>query len=272
MNQSVSQKLDMRWLQIFLLSLFLSYGLLFLGWDAQVSYFLVAIGVCMATQTIWILAKDLSFHSLKSAMISALGLCLLLHTASIGWMALAAFLTISAKFVLRVDGKHIFNPTNLGIIAIILLGGGWVSPGQWGSGEAVYALFFSGAALVLFGVKRWDVAVSFLASLFILESIRTVGYLGWEWDVVLHKFESGTVILFAFFMITDPRTSPNSRKGRVVWAMAIATLSFIVSQFFYFYAAPLVALFICSMATPVLNRLWKGEIFQWNIQPKTQNI
>lgn len=270
MEQTISpfQKalLDPRWLQLFLLSNFLIYGWVFLDWFAHLAIYIAAFVSCIGTQFAWAKIKNLPKGSWKSALISALGLCLLLRVNSWEVMMLAGVLTISSKFIFRFHSKHVFNPTNFGIIAVILFGMGWISPGQWGSGEVIFGLALTGAALVLFGVNRWDVALSFLISLFALEAIRTVGYLGWGWDVLFHKFNSGTILLFAFFMITDPKTSPGSRKGRVIWGIMIAVLSFCLSQIFYFYQAPLIALFIVSLSTPLLDTIFKHSKFHWNNQ------
>lgn len=260
---------DPRWLQIYLLANFLGYGWVFLGWSENAMVYAAAIISCLCTQYFWTTLKGLPKGSWKSAMISALGLCLLLKVNSWEWMFLAGTLTISSKFLIHYKHKHIFNPTNFGIIILILLNAGWISPGQWGSGEAILGLIISGACLVLFGIKRWDVALTFILTLFALEAIRSVGYLGWGWDVVFHKFNSGTVLLFAFFMITDPKTSPNSRRGRVIWGILIALLSFGLSQFYYFYQAPLIALFIVSICTPFLDIIFQSSRFYWNYQLKT---
>lgn len=270
MELSISNKIsiwaDPRWLQIFLLGNFLAYGWIFLGWYANAPTYIAAFVSCILTQLFWTNKLSLPKGSWKSAAISALGLCLLLKVNAWEWMAFAGALTISSKFLIRVNGKHVFNPTNFGIIALILIGQGWISPGQWGSGEIIALLITLGAAIVLFGVNRWDVAITFILALFILVSLRNVAYLGWDFDVVFHKFNSGTVLLFAFFMITDPRTSPNGRKGRILWGLMIAGLSFALSQFFYFYQAPIIALFLVSLSTPLIDKYFKSNPYQWNIQ------
>ena len=161
--------LDPRWLQLFLLANFLIYGWTFLDWDARAAIYSAALISCLGTQFVWSRIKGLPRGSWKSALISALGLCLLLRVNTWEVMMLAGMITISSKFIFRFRAKHIFNPTNFGIIAIILFGMGWISPGQWGSGEVVFGLVLTGAALVLFGIDRWDVALSFLLALFILE-------------------------------------------------------------------------------------------------------
>lgn len=256
---------DPRWIQILLLSIFLIFGCLFLGWSVEISTFIAGLLSCVATQQFWSYRLNLPKGTWKSAIITALGLCLLLKVNHWEWMALAGVFAISSKFLIRIKRKHIFNPSNFGMLAILFLGQGWISPGQWGNGLLITTFFTLCAAIILFGVNRWDVALTFLTVLFILVSIRTVFYLGWPWDAVFHKFQSGTVLIFAFFMITDPKTSPNSRKGRIIWGAAIAGLSFILAQYYYFYQAPVFALFIVSLITPILDRIFKSNPFQWKL-------
>ncbi len=254
---------DARYLQIFLLSAFLIYGTTWLGWHNDLAVYAAAFASTLLTQYFWSRYKNLPDGTWKSAMISALGLCLLLKVNFWPYMLLAGILTVSSKFLITVRGKHIFNPTNLGIVAILLTGNGWISPGQWGSGEVVGLLVVLGAAGVLFRVNRWDVSLAFLSSLILIEYLRTVVYLGWGPDVLWHKFSSGTILLFAFFMITDPRTAPDHRMGRVLWGSLIALLSFALTQFWQLYQAPILALFIISAFTPLFDKLFRAERFQW---------
>ena len=70
----------------------------------------------------------------RSALISALSLCLLLRTDDLAVAALGAIVAIASKFLIRVGKKHVFNPTNGGLVAMLLLTpAAWVSPGQWGN-------------------------------------------------------------------------------------------------------------------------------------------
>jgi len=267
MNRNTIQK-DPRYLQIFLLSSFLVYGLLYLGWYADYMVYTAALSSTFIAQVVWAKAKKLPSGTWKSALISGLGLCLLLKTDTWWVMAIAGIITISSKFLIRYRGKHVFNPTNFGIIAAILFGAAWISPGQWGRGEAGALIMLLGAIGILFRVKRWDLSLVFLVTLVALEYLYSVVYLGWGFDVLIHRMSSGTILLFAFFMITDPKTSPDSRKGRLIWGMLIAAFSFVLGQFFYLYRAPLIALFIVSLTTPLIDRVFQSERFQWI--PKTQ--
>ena len=89
-------------------------------------------------------------NSIPSALITSLGLSLLLRADHYSTIVLASIAAIVSKFLLRVYDKHIFNPANFGIITVLLLTpDAWVSPGQWGE-ESWYALLFvSAGGLVL---------------------------------------------------------------------------------------------------------------------------
>jgi Na+-transporting NADH:ubiquinone oxidoreductase subunit NqrB len=263
---------DPRILQIFLLSSFLIYVSIFLDALQSPVVYLAAIFSCLMSQVFWIWVKKIPINSLLSALISALGLCLLLKVDEPLKMFAIGVLTISSKFLIRYKGKHIFNPTNLGIIIALVASTGWIAPGQWGSGGLIVILIGLGAASILFGIGRWDVSLSFLGIYLLLEYARTIWYLGWETDVFLHSISSATVYIFAFFMITDPRTAPNTRVARIIWGAFIAGLSFLLTHFFYSYQAPIIALFIFSALTPIFNSIWVQADFKWDNILSTKQI
>ncbi len=210
-----------------------------------------------------IFRTPIKIESLKSATITALSLSLLLRVDSYTTMIIASALAILSKFIFQVRGKHFFNPANFGIIAaIILTNDAWVSPGQWGD-EIWYALLFAGAGgLVLKRVGRWDTTVAFLGSYALLEAIRNI-WLGWTWDVFAHRMMSGSLLLFALFMITDPRSIPNARIGRLFWASAIAILTFVLQNYFFVPTAVFFALFALSPLTIILDGIWSSSRFSW---------
>jgi len=199
----------------------------------------------------------------RSPLITALGLSLLLRTDHIATMALAAGIAIASKFLFKTNDKHFFNPANLGIIAALTLtNDAWVSPGQWGD-EIWYAFIFIGAGgMVLKRVGRWDTTGMFLASYALLEALRNF-YLGWTWDVWAHRMSSGSLLLFALFMVTDPRSIPNARPARLIWALAIAVLTFVLRNQFYLSTAVFWALFALAPLTVLLDKLWESPRFEW---------
>ncbi len=206
--------------------------------------------------------------SARSALISGLSLCLLLRTNDPRLAVLASVVTIAGKSLVRVNGKHVFNPTNGGIVAMLLLTNQvWVSPGQWGAPAFFAFLMACAGSLVVNRAARSDVTGAFLAFYGALIVGRSL-YLGEPLTIPLHRFESGALLLFAFFMISDPKTTPNSRAGRVLFAALVAFGAWYV-QFRLFRTNGLLwSLAACSMAVPLIDRLLPGARYAWS-SPKS---
>lgn len=255
---------DPRHFQILFLGTFLLYGVLALQWDLELARYAVLLSTCLLVQWTFVRWKGIPLNSLKSALITGLGLCLLFHAGHWTTLVLGATVAIASKFLLRVKGKHIFNPANLGIVlAVLLTGDAWVSPGQWGSGPAVAFLVGAAGLMVLLRVGRIDTSMAFLLTFGGLDLLRTTLYLGWGLDVWTHRMMNGSLLLFAFFMITDPRTTPNRPKARILWAMIIAGITFAMSAFAHVHTAPIWALVVLCAITPLLDHVYKGQAFSW---------
>jgi Na+-transporting NADH:ubiquinone oxidoreductase subunit NqrB len=278
---------DARDYQILCLSLFLFLGISTRDWTLRSDVMLVAIVASLLFQWLfgaglaWWQERDRSedtlssislsacllqpatLNSLKSATITALSLCLLLRTNLIATMAIAAGLAISSKFLFRVGDKHFFNPANFGIIgAVLLTSDAWVSPGQWGTDWWFLLLFVGMGGTVVQKVGRWETSIAFLVAYISLETLRNA-WLGFGWDVLFHQLTSGSLLLFAFFMITDPRSIPNARISRLIWSVSLAGLTFVLQHQFFVPTAVFWALFCLSPLTVVLDWLWDGTRFQW---------
>ncbi len=256
---------DARHFQILSLSVFLAYGILALGWNTQMSRIITIFATCLLTQVFWIKWKGAPWHSLKSAAISSLGLCLLLKTNLLSTAIIAAVLTISSKFIIQFDRKHIFNPVNFGIVATIMLtGDAWVSPGQWGSSFTTLFFVASAGLMVLLKCGRIDISLAFIGSYFGLEFARSVLWLGWPIDYFGHMVTNGALLLFTFFMITDPVTTPNHARARIAWAVMVGLLTFCLNHIFILNSgAPIWALFIISPLTLVFDKFFTAQKFSW---------
>lgn len=276
---------DARDYQILFLSTFLLLGLSTRDWLLDPHRIAVAIAACVLTHGVieggravyryYLSSENLEENAtpsspwatvlnIRSPLITSLSLSLLLRTGHDTTMLMAGGLAIASKSLFRTDGKHFFNPANFGIIsAILLTHDAWVSPGQWGE-DLWFVLLFAGAGgIVLNRVGRWDTSVTFLGTYAALMALRTFA-LGWTWDVWLHQLTNGSLLLFALFMITDPRSIPNARQGRVIWAMAIALLTFILQAYFFVSTAAFWALFVLAPCTLLIDRGWPSDRFSWN--------
>ena len=104
------------------------------------------------------------FPGAKSALISALSLCLLLRTDHLLLAGAAASVAVLSKVLIRVRDKHVFNPTNFALIVMLVTtDAAWVSPGQWGTALLAFAFACAGL-LVVHRATRSDVTLAFLAS------------------------------------------------------------------------------------------------------------
>ncbi|KOP24441.1 Na+-transporting NADH:ubiquinone oxidoreductase, subunit NqrB [Hapalosiphon sp. MRB220] len=271
---------DIRDYQILFLSLFLVLGIGTRDWTLRPELIVVVIVTCLSTQ--WFLSLVVGrltkfidqeqrtndkgqIINFRSPLITALGLSLLLRADHWTTMVFAAVVAIASKFVFKIGDKHFFNPANFGIIsALILTPDAWVSPGQWGE-DWWYGLLFAGTGgLILKKVGRWDTTAAFLGAYAVLEAIRNF-YLGWTWDVYCHRLMSGSLLLFALFMVTDPRSIPNARIARVVWAICIAILTFILRNNFFLSTAVFWALFTLAPLTVLLDVIWEAPRFRWRL-------
>jgi Na+-transporting NADH:ubiquinone oxidoreductase subunit NqrB len=227
--------------------------------------FAFAAGV--ATQWCWLRVLRLEHKGSLSAIITCFGLSLLLRSDTLWVHPLAAAFAISSKFMLRIDGKHLYNPANLGVIlGLSFFPGTWVSPGQWGNDVALAGWFVALGGLVTQRARRWDIAWVFLAGWFSLVAARVLS-LGQPWPILAHQLGNGGLLLFAFFMISDPMTIPARRSARVGYALFVALVAF-VWQFALFRTNALMwALFIATPLVPIVNRLWPSERFQWRPAP-----
>ena len=255
---------DARHFQIVYLGSFVLFGLIFLSWYEDWFKFILFAVTALVIQYLGQAMTQPKRGAWKSALITSLGLCLLCKTNTYETAILAAVFAIGSKFILRYNGKHIFNPVNMGIIAsIYLTNDAWISPGQWGSHIVLIFLLGALGFLVLRKVDRLDASLTFLLVFGGLQFFRSVLYLGWSIDVYLHQMASGTLLLFTFFMITDPMTTPNHRTARIIWVSLISIASFALSNYMYVYAAPIMVLFFASPLTPVLDKIWQSEKFDW---------
>jgi Na+-transporting NADH:ubiquinone oxidoreductase subunit NqrB len=260
-------RFDPRLYQISVLSLLLAYGMAWLDLEIAPARALAIVATALLTQLAGTVLGGLPRFDPKSALISGLSLCLLLRTTD-AWLAvLAAVVAVGSKFVIRVRGKHVFNPTNLALVVMTLATARvWASPGQWGSVAVFAFLLASAGSLVVNRAGRADVTLAFLAGWVTLLVARSL-WLGDPLSIPLHRLENGALVLFAFFMISDPRTTPDSRAGRILFAIMVATGAYVV-QFKLFRTNGLLwSLAACSLIVPLIDRLLPGPRHRWRPAP-----
>ncbi len=263
---------DARHFQVIFQLIFLVYGSIFLQWNTEWFRYLLYIStVLLCQQTAWYMLnrkKDCSSiqkaDQWKSALITGLSLCLLLKTNH-WWVAvLAAAISISGKYFFRIHGRHVFNPSALGIVVtIIFTGNAWISPGQWGNNTILVFTILCLGCIMVTKVQQLDVSFAFAGTYSLLLFTRQVIYLGWSADFFVQSITSGSLLLFSFFMITDPKTTPDHPVARITWAMAVAAFAFYLSAFQFVNVAAVWALVVCQPLVPLLNFFFRSSAFEW---------
>ena len=263
---------DPRHYQIAVLTFLLLYGVGWLEFDITWPQLVVSLGTALLVQYACSELSGLPSFDPRSPLISGLSLCLLLRTNMLLLAFLTALVTIASKFILKRDGKHIFNPTNFGIVVMIALTNQvWVSPGQWGS-KLYFAFLIAGAGgIVIYRAARSDVAYAFLLAYASILFARAF-WLGDPWAIPLKQLQSGALLLFAFYMISDPKTTPDSRAGRILFALLVAAGAAYVQFGLYRTNGLLWSLAFCSVMTPIIDRLVPAARYQWDSRTLAQPV
>ena len=172
-----------------------------------------------------------------SAFITGASLSILVNYAHGSWYSLVpVFFAISSKYLLTYQGRHIFNPSLIGIVIALLISDGMISASpayQWGGSIALVVFIVTAALTVfVFKLRRGYLVTYFLVFYFIALAIRA-----WltQWHMPMETWFMGALTspafyLFVFFMITDPVTSPASRKGQIFMATCIVVFDLLLHK------------------------------------------
>lgn len=254
---------DPRLYQIAVLGLLVSYGVFVLDFGIHWYNALAIAATALSVQFVGTRLATLPSFDPRSPMISALSLILLLRTDDVLLAMAAATIAISSKFLVRFNGKHMFNPANVAIVSLMLLSDRvWISTGQWGNAAiGAFALACLGF-IVLTRAKRAETTITFLLAYAALLVGRAL-WLGDPLQIPLHHLQNGALLIFAFFMISDPKTTPNTAAGRIIYAMIVASIAFVIQFVFYQPNGPILALIMSAPLVPLIDFLKRGRNYEW---------
>lgn len=117
-----------------------------------------------------------------------------------------------------------------------------------------------GAALLLLGIIRWHIPAGVLGGL--------LGMAGFFWlldpeisaSPGLHLF-SGGAMLGAFFIATDPVSSPTTARGRLIYGAGIGILTYIIRTWGSYADGIAFAVLLMNMAVPLIERWTRPRIY-----------
>ncbi len=242
---------DPRWLQVLFLTSFDLYALSTPGFSRRPSQFLAGVAVCVLMDSGFLYFYRRVLLAPVSGFISSMGLLLLCDSPRVWPYAAVGAISILSKQFVRVDGRHVFNPLNFGVIVGLLFFSGdmTVVAGRWGGGLPALLAVSALGVLVVWRAKRLDLAATYWASFLAGAYVRHLAT-GASMAVLTAPMTGAAFQLFTFFMITDPMTTPETRRGRIVFAVALGALdNFLRWRQVSF--SPFYALFILSAFVPV---------------------
>ena len=238
-----------------ILSLGLLLGVLLLTTDfaaAPLDVVSAFLGVLLG-QTIGLYGFQIPHKDYRSSLITGLSVSLLLRAGAPWLFFVAGLAAMLSKFFIRFDHKHIFNPANFGIVLMLLIlpHEAWVSPAQWGRQTWLLLLFCGLALMVLSKARSGDIALLFLGSYAAMVFGRAL-WLGDPLAIPMRQMSSGSLLLFAFFMISDPKTIPLRFWGRALFALATAGLAAFMNfelqwRGSLFYALPVISILYAAV-------------------------
>jgi Na+-transporting NADH:ubiquinone oxidoreductase subunit NqrB len=179
-----------------------------------------------------------------SAYISGISAGILVRSPFLWPYFLTSLISIVSKYVLRVKGRHIWNPTNFGVSAAVFLAPATITvlSIQWGNVVAPMAVIWVLGSVIVWRVGRAHISATYVVS-FLLFSVVRSAVTGTPWLAAVAPITGPMYQLFIFFMVTDPKTTVRSKLGQCVVVFIIAFVEMLLRLAEVLYA-PFYALFI----------------------------
>lgn len=262
---------DPRYYQITVLSSLVVFGVAALDFGVRLENAVAIMSTALLVQFFGTRLAGLPRFDPLSPLITALSLTLILRTDLALIAALASCIAIGTKFLVRIRGKHVFNPANVAIVTLMITSDhAWISSGQWGSAAIGAFAFACLGSLVLTRAKRAETTIVFLMAYATLLFSRAI-WLGDPLVIPVHQVQNGALLLFSFFMISDPKTTPDTAAGRACYAVLVAVVAYTIQFIFYEPHGPIIALTLCAPAVPLIDFLYRGPSYRWH-RPSARSL
>ena len=237
-----------------LLGAHLSYGILEAWYTTA-----LAIGTAIGAELLMGRITYGKWPHPASAYISGISAGILVRSPLLWPYFLVSLVSITSKYVLRVKGRHIWNPTNFGVSAAAFLAPATVTvlSIQWGNAFAPMIVIWVLGSVIVWRVGRAHISATYVAS-FLFFSWVTSLITGTPWSATVAPITGPMYQLFIFFMVTDPKTTVRAKFWQCVVVFLVAFVEMILrlNQILY---APFYALFIVGPIAMLVD-IWSAGI------------
>lgn len=199
------------------------------------------------------------WRNLSSAYISGISVGILIRSPQLWPFAFCSMISIASKYVLRFKGRHIWNPSNFGVVAMLLLAPGSVAvlSIQWGNNMWAMLVIWIVGSISIYRLRRFHICATYVIS-FLFFAIFRSWITGHPYLAEISPITGPMYQLFTFFMITDPKTTVSTKWGQYVVVILVAFVEMILrlNQAVY---APFYALFIVGPIAMMIELWWKDR-------------
>jgi enediyne biosynthesis protein E5 len=222
-----------------LLTAHLSFGILE-AWERTLAAIVVAIGAEL------VLAR-LTYGAWPhpaSAYITGISVGILIRSPFLWPYILCSFISILNKYVLRLNGRHLWNPSNFGVAAVLFLAPETTAllSIQWGNVIAPMAVIWVLGSVIVWRVGRLHISATYVASFLVFSVVRSL-VTGTPLLASVAPITGPMYQLFIFFMVTDPKTTVRSKQGQCLVVVLVAFVEMLLRLNEVVYA-PFYALFL----------------------------
>ncbi|MGH8070145.1 MAG: hypothetical protein ACRERE_33845 [Candidatus Entotheonellia bacterium] len=252
-------RVDTRYLAPILITCLLAAGQLSFGFLESYARTALAIGIALVTELVVGRLFWGQWPHLASAYVSGISVGILVRSPALWPYALCSLLSITSKYVLRVKGRHLWNPSNFGICVLLFLAPDVVASlsVQWGNDLLPMIIVWILGSLIIWQVKRFHICATYVVAFVLLAYVRS-WITGHPFLAEVAPITGPMYQLFIFFMITDPKTTVQTTWGQCVVVFLVALVEMILRLHESVYA-PLYALFLVGPAANLIDIWWHSR-------------
>jgi len=232
---------------------------------------LLAIAASICTELVLGKLFTGKWPHLASAYISGISVGILVRSPAIWPFLLCAAISITSKYVIRWRGRHLWNPSNFGIVSMLVLAPYAVATlsVQWGNDIRPTILIWIIGSIIIANLKRFHITLTYVAFFIAFAFLRSA-ITHDTWQAEIAPLTGPMYQLFIFFMITDPKTTVLTKRGQMLVAFLIAAVECVFRLVNHFFPgrlddlsihAPYYALFVVG---PIANFI---EIIRTPVKP-----
>jgi enediyne biosynthesis protein E5 len=217
----------------------------------------IAIAVAIGAELLMGRLTHGTWPNPASAYITGISVGILVRSPFIWPYILCSLISITSKYVLRLRDRHLWNPSNFGLSAVLFLAPDTVShlTIQWGNVVAPMAVIWLLGFVIVWRVGRLHISATYVAAFLALSFVRSA-VTGTPWVATVAPITGPMYQLFIFFMVTDPKTTVRGKGAQCVVVICVALVEMVLRLNEVVYA-PFYALFLVGPTALFLEQLFR---------------